>query len=182
MNPSTLQDLTTRTTARVAIVSDTHAFLSPEVATVVDGCSIVVHAGDIGSKEVLERLHAGTATVIAVCGNNDLQHLWAADEADVVNQLPRVAELQLPGGILVVEHGHAHGFSAPDHAKLRRAHPQAKIIIYGHTHKRVIDKSATPWVVNPGAAGQTRNHGGPSCLVLHASHRAWEFEAFQFPD
>ena len=167
-------------TSRVAIVSDTHAYLSSDVAAVAESCDMVVHAGDIGSKEILDRLNAVAARVIAVCGNNDLQHLWASDESHVVNDLPRVAELHLPGGKLVVEHGHLHGMNTPDHAKLRQAHPEAKLIVYGHTHKAVIDRSATPWVVNPGAAGITRNHGGPSCLVLQAGHQTWEIEAFQF--
>ncbi len=87
----------TQNTTRVAIVSDTHAYLSPDVAAVIDSCDIVVHAGDIGSKEILERLHAGASKVIAVCGNNDLKHLWASNEASIVNSLPRVAELYEPG-------------------------------------------------------------------------------------
>lgn len=174
--------MNTQNQTRIAIVSDTHAYLSPDVVAVIDSCDMVVHAGDIGSKQVLKSLQASTGKVIAVCGNNDLEHLWASDEAHVVNNLPRVGELALPGGKLVVEHGHAHGFHAPDHEKLRQAHPQARVIVYGHTHKRVIDQSQTPWVVNPGAAGHIRNHGGPSCLVLHAGHQSWEFESFQFPD
>ena len=32
------------------------------------------------------------------------------------------------------------------------------------------------------AAGRIRNHGGPSCLVLHASPDSWEIEAFRFPE
>ena len=166
----------------VAIISDTHSHLSLDIEAVVVGCDMVIHAGDIGNKGILERLHASTGKVIAVRGNNDSQELWSSAKCHVVNSLPQVAELHLPGGKLVVEHGQAHGWMMPDHQKLRTAHPQAKVIVYGHTHKRVIDQSATPWVVNPGAAGNIRNNGGPSCLVLHAGHQGWEFETFQFPD
>jgi len=166
----------------VAIVSDTHGYLSKDVAEVVARCDMVIHAGDVCGKNVLDCLHASSNQVVAVRGNNDLPHLWDSNESDAVNSLPRVAELQLPGGILAVEHGHEHGFHTPDHEKLRQAHPQARVVIYGHTHKRVIDRSQTPWVVNPGAAGKIRNNGGPSCLVLHASLDGWEFESFQFPE
>jgi len=40
------------------------------------------------------------------------------------------------------------------------------VIIYGHTHKQVIDKESTPWVINPGASGETRNHGGSKCFTM----------------
>jgi uncharacterized protein len=165
---------------RVAIVSDTHSYLAPDVMAIVETCDIAVHAGDIGGKEILDLLRSRIGNVIAVRGNNDVQDFRADHEADVVNTLPRIAELELPGGKLVVEHGHRHGMSSPEHEKLRQAHPQAKLVVYGHTHKRVIDRSATPWVVNPGAAGKTRNDGGPSCLVLHASQGWWDIEAFKF--
>jgi putative phosphoesterase len=167
-------------TKRIAIVSDTHCTISPDVLAVVDSCDMVVHAGDIGSKEILDLLASSTGKVFAVSGNNDVEWMWAERDADVVSALPRIAELDLPGGLLVVEHGHHHGCRSPDHQKLRHAHPQAKMIVYGHTHKKVIDQAETPWVVNPGAAGNIRNHGGPSCLVLHASHQSWEIEKFRF--
>ena len=167
-------------TTRVAILSDTHSHLSPDIMAVVETCDVAVHAGDIGCREVLDSLQSGAGNVVAVRGNNDRSFLWPSHDADVVNALPEIAELQLPGGKLVVEHGHAHGSYSPDHDSLRMAHPGAKMIVYGHTHKRVVDQSKTPWVVNPGAAGRTRNHEGPSCLVLHAGHHSWEIDAFRF--
>jgi putative phosphoesterase len=168
-------------TARVAIVSDTHGCLCPEVLDVVERCDMAVHAGDIGSGKVLDLLHSGTGKVHAVRGNNDVPGLWAGHELDVVNALPWITELQLPGGRLAVEHGHVHGHISPDHGKLRAAHPDTRMVVYGHTHKQVIDQAESPWVVNPGAAGRTRTNGGPSCLVLTASPEEWNLEAFQFP-
>jgi len=94
--------------------------------------------------------------------------------------VPRVAELQLPGGILAVEHGHVHGPMSPDHQNLRAAHRGARVIVYGHTHKQLIDRSEMPWVVNPGAAGRIRTHGGPSCLVLLAGEQSWDLETYKF--
>jgi len=166
---------------KVALVSDTHAWICPEVLEVVGTCDIAVHAGDICGKHVLDALRERTSKVIAVAGNNDLPRLWPEEEEEAVKALPRTAELELPGGVLAVEHGHIHGHASPDLTKLRAVHPNAKMIVYGHTHKRMVDKSESPWVVNPGAAGHVRNHGGPSCLVVHASSEDWEIEAFKFP-
>jgi putative phosphoesterase len=174
------EDLPTKHSARVAIVSDTHGHLCPDIQAVVENCDAAVHAGDIGSKRVLDVLRAAAGKVIAVRGNNDVPGLWAGDELDVLATVPEVAELQLPGGTLVVEHGHVHGQMSPDLGKLRAAHPAARAIVYGHTHRQLVDRAEKPWVLNPGAAGRIRNGGGPSCLVLHATADSWEVEAFRF--
>lgn len=167
-------------TVTVALVSDTHGFIFPEVLAVVARCDKVVHAGDICGKHILDALHARNGHVVAVAGNNDLPELWAEAEREEVAALPRTAELALPGGLLCVEHGHQHGWATPDHAGLRAAYPRAKMIVYGHTHHRMVDTASDPWIVNPGAAGKTRNNGGPSCLVVHASSEDWEIEPFRF--
>ena len=87
-----------------------------------------------------------------------------------------------PSGTIAIEHGHRHGFQQPCHQRLIAAHPGVRAIVYGHTHKRIIDREAEPWIANPGAAGFTRNKGGPSCLVLHASIEDWHIEEHVFPD
>jgi predicted phosphodiesterase len=59
------------------------------------------------------------------------------------------------------------------------------VIIYGHTHKQIIDKSSMPWVINPGAAGQTRTNGGPSCLILEVSGEKleqWQITPYRFSE
>ena len=167
-------------TLRVAILSDTHGHVCPQVLAVVKSCDIAVHAGDIGSSNVLDQLQSGTGDVHAVRGNNDVPGLWHGDELDVLETIPDVAELELPGGRLAVEHGHAHGWSSPDLGQLRAAYPGVRAIVYGHTHRQLIDREQNPWVLNPGAAGRIRNRGGPSCLVLTASPGSWNIETFRF--
>jgi putative phosphoesterase len=168
-------------TVRVAILSDTHGHVCPNVLEVVEGCDIAVHAGDIGGSPVLDLLRSVAGSVHAVRGNNDVPGLWPGEELDVLETVPEVAELELPGGRLAVEHGHAHGWSSPNLATLRSAHPGARAIVYGHTHKQLIEREDSPWVINPGAAGRIRNRGGPSCLVLTAGEDSWDIEAFKFP-
>lgn len=168
--------------ARVAIVSDTHTVLDVRIAAIIRDCDFAVHAGDIGCHEILQQMQP-RISVIAVAGNNDYIGAWPAHQSDDVARLPHIAELHLPGGKLAVEHGHRHGHHRPDHDLLRAAHPSARAIVYGHTHKMVCDQSdAQRWVINPGAAGITRNHGGPSCLVLTASEAEWQVKQIQFTD
>jgi len=139
-----------------------------------------VHAGDIFNARVLEQLEP-KKELIVVAGNNDYPAFWNAEEVNIVSALPAISKLELPGGLLIVEHGHRLG-NHPDHEQFRRDHAEARLIVYGHTHHRVVDQSTHPWVINPGASGKTRTHGGPSCLVLNASESEWTIETILFAD
>lgn len=167
---------------RVAIISDTHGSINNHVLQAISGCEQIVHAGDICGAHVLSQLREICPLVTAVAGNNDVPGLWAEIETQIVAALPEVTQIQLPGGILAIEHGHQHGMHKPDHASLRAAHPEARAIVYGHTHKMLVDDEQSPWVVNPGAAGATRTNGGPSCLILSIESDSWDFEMLRFDD
>ena len=166
----------------VAIISDTHDFLHPQIAELIRQCDIALHAGDIGCGDVLDAMQPRSGQVIAVSGNNDHERAWPEHQLERVRSLPRVATLDLPGGSIVMEHGHVHDIHQPEHEDLRKAHPLARMVVYGHTHKKVIDDFKRPWVVNPGAAGDTRTRGGASCLVLTASDGLWKLESYRFVD
>jgi uncharacterized protein len=165
---------------RVAIVSDTHGRLDPRIADIVADCDIAVHGGDIGSAGVLAALTPRSGRVVAVLGNNDVPHKWPAGEQHLLASLPQQWSEELPGGRLVVVHGHR--MPAKDrHPRLRRRFPDARAIVYGHSHLLVLDQDAEPWVLNPGAAGRERTYGGPSCLVLSASRECWSVAVHRFP-
>ena len=157
---------------RVAILSDTHGHLDERVASLVADCDYAVHAGDIGARGVLDDLKPRRA-VVFVRGNNDTVDKWHASEADWLETVPWHATLELPGGCLIVEHGHRAGRPAHRHATLRARYPRARLIVYGHSHHLCVDREVRPWVVNPGAAGDSRTFGGPSCCVLSASQQRW---------
>lgn len=169
-------------TLRIGIISDTHGIIDPNVIEAIKDCDQIIHAGDICSARVVEQMHQLSDSVTAVAGNNDASGLWPIEETHVVNSLPHMAEIELPGGKLAIEHGHRHGMHQPCHDALRHSHPDARIVIYGHTHTMLIDSDQTPWVVNPGAAGHTRTRGGPSCLILTVTGDQWDVEMLRFPD
>src|SRR5439155_17711394 len=60
---------------RIGVISDTHGLLRPEALRALRGVDLIVHAGDVGSAEVLDALRA-IAPVVAVRGNND-RGAWA---------------------------------------------------------------------------------------------------------
>ena len=88
--------------------------------------------------------------------------------------------MELPGGTLCVSHGDRQMCRDNWHLNLRNTYPQARAIIYGHSHHLSCDQDEEPWVINPGAAGQTRTHGGPSCMTLVASHEEWTLEIHRY--
>jgi len=163
----------------VALLADSHGRLDHRVEKIARTASIVIHAGDIGGRGILDRLGRTGARVIAVTGNTDTRRHWPEADLGVLECLPRSARVELPGGLLAVEHGDRFP-ARTRHARLRRAYPEAGAIVCGHSHRRVLDCSATPWILNPGACGRSRAHGGPGCLVLHASPEQWALEEFRF--
>ena len=164
----------------VGILSDSHGYLDPRIKDTVNLCDYIVHAGDIFNAHVLEQLQP-KKKLIAVAGNNDFPAFWHESEAEVVKALPKNSKLNLPGGLLVVEHGHRLG-NQPEHDDFRLDHADARLIVYGHTHRRVVDQKQEPWVVNPGASGEVRTHGGPSCMILNASEDDWTIDTILFSD
>ncbi len=166
----------------VAIISDTHDFLHPEIEKLIHYCDVAIHAGDIGNADILNSIQPKSGKVVAVVGNNDHQNIWPADQAEIVRKIPSIASLKLPGGLVKIEHGHIHDMHIPEHEDLRAAHPEARLVVYGHTHRKVIDDFRMPWVINPGAAGDTRTRGGASCLVLTATESLWKIDSYRFQD
>ncbi|RLA08118.1 MAG: YfcE family phosphodiesterase [Gammaproteobacteria bacterium] len=139
----------------IGVLSDTHGFLNGDVFDALQGCDIILHAGDIMGSHIIQKLTKITKKVYGVSGNNDC------------NQYPQKIDINLKNyGTITTVHGDSFDFFAPDHQDLRDAYPKSKIIIYGHTHKKIIDDSKNPIVLNPGAAGKTRIQSGPSCLTL----------------
>ena len=141
---------------RLGVISDTHGLLRPEVFDVFKQVDHILHGGDVGKWEILTDLQA-LAPVTAVYGNIDGHELRA--------KLPPVATLELDGFEIVVTHGDQLGSPTP--AKLHAAFPRAEVIVYGHTHRpllELVDKTVT--VMNPGGAGAARFGLKPSVGIL----------------
>jgi putative phosphoesterase len=141
---------------RLGVISDTHGLLRPEVLDAFAEVDHILHAGDIGSLDLLAELEA-LAPVTAVYGNTD--------GFDLRNRVPRVARVELDGFDIVVTHGDQFGSPTPE--KLNAAFPEAQILVYGHTHRpllTIVDVVVT--VMNPGSAGPRRFKIPPSVGIL----------------
>jgi putative phosphoesterase len=141
---------------RVGVIADTHGLLRPEVFEIFRQVDHILHAGDVGRAEILVELEA-LAPVTAVYGNTDGPELRA--------RLPQVAEVELDGFAVVVTHGDQLGHPTPE--ALHAAFPRGEILVYGHTHKpllELVDRTVT--VMNPGGAGHPRFGIPPSVGIL----------------
>ena len=136
----------------VGLISDTHGLIRAEALAALDGAELILHAGDVGSVAVLRELQ-GMAPVHAVFGNVD----------DPILGLPQQVHLTLGGLRVHVSHGHETGSPTPDNLVHRYS---ADVIVFGHTHKPLIETRGTTLVVNPGAAGPRRFHLKPSIGLL----------------
>ena len=164
---------------RVVLLSDTHGFVEPFVQALARSADCVVHAGDIGGLEVIEAVTPVRGKLVAVRGNNDWPESWPGAAKAGVLDLGEAAEVDLPGGLLAVEHGHRIWDTRHYHKRLRAKYPKARAIVYGHTHIRCADLDQAPWVLNPGAAGRERTKGGPSCILLEAGHHKWQVSEYR---
>jgi len=128
----------------IGIISDTHGTLNAEVLKIFKGAAHIIHAGDIGSPEILSGL-AHVAPVTAVRGNTD--------NSDWSRSIPYREMITLADLGFYILH---------DLQQLDLEPPAAGIsaVISGHTHQPEIRQRDGVLYMNPGSASQPR-HGGP---------------------
>ncbi len=124
---------------RVGLIADTHGLLRPQARSFLLDSDLIVHAGDIGGRGLLEQLQS-IAPVSAVRGNNDTEP-WAA-------HLPE-AQLIDAGGVRVqVIHNLAELSLDPAAG--------VQVIVSGHSHRPLLERREGVLYVNPGSAGPRR--------------------------
>lgn len=148
----------------VGLISDTHGLLRASAMRALEGVELILHAGDVGNRDVLIEL-AALAPVHAVHGNVDDIHMPG---------LEAHRWLSLEGWQIHVSHGHEVGRPSP--AALLHRYPDADLLVFGHTHQAVVHRAGARVVVNPGAAGPKRFDVVPSVGLLHLGPGTAEVE------
>lgn len=122
---------------KLGIISDTHGILRPQTAEILKMCDAILHAGDIDTKEVLDKLNS-IAPVYAVRGNADGE--WAAFMKEELS-------FKLYGINFHMIH---------NKKKISGNMENADIIIYGHSHKYEEKNADGRLYLNPGSCGARR--------------------------
>ena len=138
-------------TVRIAVISDTHDLLRPEVIRQIGDSDAVIHAGDFSSRKVLEQIKASMKDpeqFYYVRGNND--HEWA-------EELPEMRSFEIGGIRFHLIH---------NYKKLPKEPVPADIIIFGHSHRYLAEEKGDCLWLNPGSCGKRRFHQEISMAVL----------------
>ncbi|MDO7900049.1 metallophosphoesterase family protein [Pseudomonas citrulli] len=143
---------------KVGVISDTHGLLRPEALDALQGCERIIHAGDIGSPDILDQL-AAIAPLQVVRGNNDLGAEWAVHLADRL-------QFDLEGWTVVVVHDIADVPAALG--------PGVRLVITGHSHKPLIEWRGERLYLNPGSAGRRRFKLPVTLALLEVSEQLIE--------
>ena len=137
----------------VGVISDTHDSATRgrrPLDPVFDffqraGVGLILHAGDVGHASILERLDA-IAQVAAVRGN--------ADPLELIETLPDRVKIEVGSHVVLLLHGH-HGKTALKAAR-SAASPEVDLIVFGHSHRPLIDREGSTILFNPGSPTERR--------------------------
>jgi hypothetical protein len=147
----------------IGIVSDTHGFLHPALARAFADVDVILHAGDVGTLDVLEGIEA-IAPVQAVFGN--------VDGGELRTRLPEVLEAEIGGLRVLMMHiaGYPGRLDPSARAEIKRASPD--MFICGHSHILQIERLpalGNLLFVNPGAAGHEGPHERKTCVRIRVA-------------
>ncbi|WP_214350943.1 metallophosphoesterase family protein [Pseudomonas congelans] len=151
---------------KVGVISDTHGLLRPEAIAALQGCAQIIHAGDIGSQDIVEQLTA-IAPLHIVRGNNDMDADWAKPIADHLR-------FDIEGWQVLLVHDIADVPALSDDS--------VKLVVTGHSHKPLIDWRGDTLYLNPGSAGRRRFKLPVTLALLEVSPDAIEPSLVQLVD
>ena len=124
----------------IGVISDTHGLLRPEALAALQGSDYIIHAGDVGDPQILDKL-AAIAPLTAVRGNVD-HGAWA-------QKIPATNVLEIGEVSIYVLHRLQELDLKPEVAKFTA-------VIYGHSHVPKSEVKNNVLYFNPGSAGPRR--------------------------
>jgi hypothetical protein len=151
---------------KLGVISDTHGFFHPRIPEAFAGVEKIIHAGDLGGKDVYEKL-TRIAPVIMVRGNHE------PDE--IPGSLMDPSTIMLEGRKVLLTHRlitmtWEYFKDALSHFDPLPFFPEVDLVIFGHAHYPVWDKVQEMYFLNPGYAGPDPRESHPTAALLEITH------------
>ena len=147
---------------KLAILSDTHGLLRPEVVEYLKTADAILHAGDINRPEIVDQLRQ-YAPLYIVRGNNDKE--WAAD-------IPHDLTVTLGGVSFYMVH---------NKKEVPAGLPGIDAVVFGHSHKYFQEEKDGILWLNPGSCGPRRFHQEITMMMAEAENGTLRVEKITIP-
>ena len=147
---------------RVAILSDTHGLLRPEVAEHLKTADAILHGGDINKPGIVDQLEQ-YAPLYAVRGNNDKE--WA-------EQLSHDLTITLGGVTFCMVHNKKEVPADLD---------GVDVVVFGHSHKYLLEEKDGLLWLNPGSCGPRRFHQEITMMMAEVGDGMIQVEKITIP-
>lgn len=147
---------------KVAVLSDTHGLLRPQVLSYLDGADLILHAGDINTQAIVDQLETyGPLKVVR--GNNDKG--WA-------EQIPVHSQFTVED---------VRFFMVHNKRDVPRELPPVDVIVYGHSHKYAQEEKQGVLWLNPGSCGPRRFHQDITMAIMTVDGKKIEVQKISIP-
>ena len=147
---------------KLAILSDTHGLLRPQVLEHLKNADAILHGGDINKQNVVDELRQ-YAPLYVVRGNNDKE--WA-------EEIPHDLTVALGGVTFYMVH---------NKKELPAKLDGVDVVVFGHSHKYVQEeKNGLLWL-NPGSCGPRRFHQEITMMVAEVGEGKIRVEKVSIP-
>ncbi|HIX76590.1 MAG TPA: metallophosphoesterase [Candidatus Fusicatenibacter merdavium] len=150
---------------KILVVSDTHGHTKnlEKVLKKVGEIDVLIHCGDLeGGEDYIRALVDVPCYMVA--GNND----WFSD-------LQREIEITVDDYRIWITHGNNYGASlGPAHLLEEASSRNVDVVMYGHTHKPLIEYKDNITIVNPGSLSYPRQNGRKPSFVIMEIDREHE--------
>ena len=147
---------------KLAILSDTHGLLRPQVVEHLKTADAILHGGDINKPAIVEQLQQ-YAPLYIVRGNNDKE--WAED-------IPHDLTITLEGVTFFLVHN-------------KKEVPAdllgVDVVVFGHSHKYVQEEKGGVLWLNPGSCGPRRFHQEITMMMVEVEGGTIQVEKIDIP-
>ena len=147
---------------KIAILSDTHGLLRPEVTEHLKTADVILHGGDINKQSIVDELQQ-YAPLYIVRGNND--KAWAEN-------IPHDLTVTLGGMTFAMVH---------NKKEVPADLTGVDVVVFGHSHKYVQEEKGGILWLNPGSCGPRRFHQEITMMMAELENGKLQVEKITIP-